>query len=86
VQVGPIRPRLKAPKFERLKHESDESLLTFCFQFDLRRYTLGAAATAAAADPEMSQRSEGAALFQTSGSLTSASAVGVYTRPLFGST
>jgi len=41
VQVGPIKPTLKAPGTKRLKLKCDGLLLSFAFKFNLRRYTMG---------------------------------------------
>jgi len=41
VQVGPIKPTLKALGTKRLKLECDEQLSIFGFNFHLRRYTMG---------------------------------------------
>ena len=43
VQVDPIKPKLKAPGTKRLKLEYDTLLLSFAFNFNLRRYTLAPA-------------------------------------------
>jgi len=40
VQVGPIKPTLKAPGTERLKPTYDRLLSNFAFKLNLRRYTL----------------------------------------------
>ena len=41
VQVGPLKPKLRLPRNERLKQKNDELLSSFCFHFNLRRYSLG---------------------------------------------
>ena len=41
MQVDPIKPVLKGPKTKRLKQKVDESLSSFAFKFNLRRYTEG---------------------------------------------
>jgi hypothetical protein len=38
VQVDPIKPTLKAPGTQRLKPRYDESVPSFAFNFNLRRY------------------------------------------------
>ena len=40
VQVGPMKPMLKAPGTKRLKLKYDESPSNFAFKFNLRRYTV----------------------------------------------
>ena len=44
MQVDPIKPTLKPPGNKRLKLEYDELLSSFAFSFNLRRYTMAAAA------------------------------------------
>ena len=39
VQVGPMKPTLKAPGTKRLKLKYDVPLSNFAFKFNLRRYT-----------------------------------------------
>ena len=46
MQVDPIKPTLKAPGTKRLKQEQDEPLSSSAFNFNLRRYSVGAAAYA----------------------------------------
>jgi len=43
VQLDPIKPKLKAPRFKRLKLRYDYLLLSFAYKFNLRRYNMGAA-------------------------------------------
>ena len=40
VQVGPMKPKLKAPGTKRLKLEYDGPLSNVAFKFNMRRYTL----------------------------------------------
>jgi hypothetical protein len=40
VQVDPIKPKLKVPRCERLKLQSDDMLSNFAFKFNLRHHTL----------------------------------------------
>jgi len=40
VQVDPIKPRLKAPGYGRLKLKYDNLLSSFAFKFNLRRYNV----------------------------------------------
>ena len=42
MQVDPIKPRLKAPRTNRLEVEYDALLSNFAFNFNLRRYNVGA--------------------------------------------
>jgi len=42
VQVDPVKPTLKAPGTQRLKVECDETLSSFAFNFNLRRYNMEA--------------------------------------------
>jgi hypothetical protein len=44
MQVEPIKPRLQAPGIKLLKLKCDVPLSNFAFKFNLRRYTLSAAA------------------------------------------
>ena len=39
MQVGPMKPTLKAPGTERLKLKYDEPLSNVAFKFNLHRYT-----------------------------------------------
>ena len=41
MQVGPIKPTLKAPGTKRLKLKYDVLLPNFAFKSNLRRYNLG---------------------------------------------
>ena len=41
MQLDPINLALKAPGTKRLKLKSDETLPSFAFKFNLRRYTMG---------------------------------------------
>ena len=50
VQVDPIKPKLKPPGTKRLKLKSDDSLSSFGFNFNLRRYTMGYIQTPGYAD------------------------------------
>jgi len=50
VQVEPIKPMLKAPGTKRLKRKCGAPLSNFAFKFDLRRYTMVAAALLTGAD------------------------------------
>jgi len=40
VQVDPFKPTLKAPGIKRLKLNCDQSLSSFAFKFNLRRYSV----------------------------------------------
>ena len=70
VQVDPIKPTLKAPKFQLLELEHEEVLSNCGFKVKLRRYTVVAAACT----------------LETLKMATMCSPAGAYTRPLFSST
>ena len=56
VQVGPIKPTLKAPRTERLKLKYDDPLSKFAFKFNLRRYIVGEMALMRVRAPQQGQR------------------------------
>ena len=51
VQVGPMKPTLKAPGTKRLKVDYDETLLNLAFKFKLCRYTQARTARALSCGP-----------------------------------
>ncbi len=58
VQVGPMKPTLKAPKSKLLKLENEKVLSNYAFEFNLRRYNKGAPGSSSETSAAATMRQE----------------------------